>query len=816
MTDCSKIPTLNLVEEAKKGMDDIVSFAGSQEDTYTSELDGSNKLTIEGIGKKAREIAASNSTPITPAIQYGAGQLVEPNEVDIPNGKYPLNQAVWYEDPQAEVKIAYMLAYDAEVPYDLSQPFNVDDWIPISLTRKVQRHFPAYSDFQKIFPIVESDGVTPIRFIDIQPYYDGRKLTGPKDSGAGSLPPTYTVQRPSPNSPDEIVINGLTIYTDKEFWVELTIEEPITAQNDMMTFGEVVYVRDYTKAGDPNSAAGIAQAFQAAKNKTLMFEPGATYNIDGLSGNVTCEKIRVDFNNANFNITGLTKAQHDIEGDAARGWWYRSDMIRINAENVILLNGVFDGQGSFIDTIIQAVGARVFTNNLEFKNVRYPNNTFSNQWADNTESAFTVENCVKSDIEGIWFKDYLYQLFDDSLVTPNSNAQLQGRCLSLNGRNGTENTQMLVSNVHFERCSMATVSDQTNEVNYSWCTWRSVRANCAYLLSGGVAANFFGGFMTDCDDQGISCYATNLKVIGMSFFNVANRPIALRDTALDRLVVQGCTFKHKEAANYPDMMPIGYPGGDFTSIENVDISGNIFDIDVLNYYIAQIGNVIGCANLSGNTIRIGKCVAGTSNFIFWYESTENSKPNIDGNRIHYEGNDEVSLCRSSQPVSLGKNTVTPLTKQDGSSPAVKMPDATYELLSGNLNGIIGSHTNTIPKGNLHISCQTELTQVDREGFGVWQSFSSDSTNFSSYVPYTMGATGFVWGNEFNQDVSENYFAIVMPDPSTKIMKLVGKVTANGDFESAVAGSGVILRTPDGTKKYRLKIDNSGNISTELA
>lgn len=789
--------------------------SGAEIDESTLSYANQTRKTLDKVIDDAYATLAEGQF-ITPAIEYGSGELVNPDNVDIPNGKYPGNQSVWLEDPASGVTIAYVLKRSVDLPYDLTQAFNHNDWIAVSLRRTIQRNFPAYSDYQKVFQVVESDGVTPIRFIDVQPYYDGRKLTGQKDTGPGSLPPSFTVQRPSPEAPDEVVINGLTIYADKEFWLELTIEEPITSENDMLNFGEVVYVRDYTRAGDANSADGIAQAFQAAKNKTLMFEPGATYNIDGLSGNVTCDNIRVDFNNSTFNITGLTKAQHDAEGDAARGWWYRSKMIHINAENVILLNGVFDGQNSFIDTIIQVVGARVFTNNLEFKNVRYPNSTFANQWPTSTESAFVVADCTKSDVEGIWFKDYLYQLFDDSLVTPNSNAQLQGRCLSLNGRNGTENTQMLVSNVHFERCSMATVSDQTNEVNYSWCTWRNVRANCAYLLSGGIAANFFGGFMTDCDDQGITCYAINLKVIGMSFFNVANRPISLRQTALDRVLIQGCTFRHKEAANHPGMMPIGYPGNLLVSIKNLNVSNNIFDIDVLNYYICQAGNLNGVASFTNNDIRIGRCSSTRGHHIFYHENLNDVyAPTIDGNRIHFDGNEDLWLCRNGQLAIIGKNDITPVTKLDGSGPSVRVPDYSYEIQSGDLNALIGRDANETPKGNFHISCQSEIEQNMRDGFGVWWSASSDSSNYSPHIPFTMGAFGVAWGSELNQDVSENYFAVVMPDPSTRIMKLVGKVTANGDFESAVAGSGVILRTPDGTKKYRLKINNSGNISTEL-
>lgn len=48
MTDCSKIPTLTLVESSKNAMEDVVDFAGSSSFTYVSELDGKTKTTIKG------------------------------------------------------------------------------------------------------------------------------------------------------------------------------------------------------------------------------------------------------------------------------------------------------------------------------------------------------------------------------------------------------------------------------------------------------------------------------------------------------------------------------------------------------------------------------------------------------------------------------------------------------------------------------------------------------------------------------------------------------------------------------------------------
>lgn len=49
MTDCSKVPTLDLVHQAKRGMDDIVIFNTSDDDSFVAEIDGESKLTLKGL-----------------------------------------------------------------------------------------------------------------------------------------------------------------------------------------------------------------------------------------------------------------------------------------------------------------------------------------------------------------------------------------------------------------------------------------------------------------------------------------------------------------------------------------------------------------------------------------------------------------------------------------------------------------------------------------------------------------------------------------------------------------------------------------------
>ena len=77
MTDCSKIPTLKLVEDSKRAMEDTVEFAGSPETTYESSIDGKTKKTIQGVTKDALN-----------AFRLGAGE---------PQGNY--STGVTYDEP---------------------------------------------------------------------------------------------------------------------------------------------------------------------------------------------------------------------------------------------------------------------------------------------------------------------------------------------------------------------------------------------------------------------------------------------------------------------------------------------------------------------------------------------------------------------------------------------------------------------------------------------------------------------------------------------------------------------------------------------
>lgn len=58
------------------------------------------------------------------------------------------------------------------------------------------------------------------------------------------------------------------------------------------------------------------------------------------------------------------------------------------------------------------------------------------------------------------------------------------------------------------------------------------------------------------------------------------------------------------------------------------------------------------------------------------------------------------------------------------------------------------------------------------------------------------------------------------DDYNNIVDYMGGASANGslfddDLRMNVVSKGLIVKTPDGTKQYRIRVDNSGNLVTEL-
>lgn len=79
-------------------------------------------------------------------------------------------------------------------------------------------------------------------------------------------------------------------------------------------------------------------------------------------------------------------------------------------------------------------------------------------------------------------------------------------------------------------------------------------------------------------------------------------------------------------------------------------------------------------------------------------------------------------------------------------------------------------------------------------------------NNSFNTPNTTISNTVVIGTNSQPDKSNQ---VVLGNSNTE------EVLSTGEFTNRVAGKGVILRTPDDTKSYRISLDNSGNLITTL-
>lgn len=165
MSQCTNIPSLTLVEDSKKGMNDVVSFAGSEEDQYISELDFQSKRTITGIQNLADQalVTLSNSLPTKiPTVDYGSGFIV--SEPVNPN-EYPVNQGVLYSSG-GETAVYRFTGSESDLPYDLSQPFDESKWIDANVVQSFVVKSSDALDFtvsngQSLFgPFLDSQGET--------------------------------------------------------------------------------------------------------------------------------------------------------------------------------------------------------------------------------------------------------------------------------------------------------------------------------------------------------------------------------------------------------------------------------------------------------------------------------------------------------------------------------------------------------------------------------------------------------------------------------------------------------------------------------
>lgn len=252
--------------------------SGAEIDTSTLEYAGQTRNTLDKIISDSYNKIAQLS-PITPAIPYGSGQLVNPEDADIPAGKYPSNQVVAYTDPIYGYTIPYLLLYEDDLPYDLSQPFDDSKFFPIHLQRLAKRYEPdSFTDGQKSFTIIDKASGDPVNFIDIEVFINGDSLLGPYSDSVDS---DYTTSTP------QVTLTNYNLKQGDKIWFKYYVEEPISGDAINSESGVVNFYQFGAKGdGVSDDTLAVQQCFNFARANNLRVEQfDGSFVIAG-SGNI--------------------------------------------------------------------------------------------------------------------------------------------------------------------------------------------------------------------------------------------------------------------------------------------------------------------------------------------------------------------------------------------------------------------------------------------------------------------------------------------------------------------------------------------------
>jgi hypothetical protein len=250
-------------------------------------------------------------------------------------------------------------------------------------------------------------------------------------------------------------------------------------------------------------------------------------------------------------------------------------------------------------------------------------------------------------------------------------------------------------------------------------------------------------------------------------------------------------------------------GGSTFSATKVLINTNVdagYSLDV-NGSARIVGQLISDAGVPSNT-RLGndalKLVTGTNNTAVGVSAlqentsgTGNVAVGNDALEKNKTGNNNIAIglralasgVLSSNSVAIGANALQ--FTVGGSNTAVG-----FSALKGNTDG----------SGNIAFGNTAGRFVAD----GTTENTNSTNSVFIGNGAQTLG------DNQANQIVIGST-AIGLGSNTAKIGNTsITKVATNGDFETLDAGDGLILKTPDGTKRYKITINNSGQIiATQL-
>ncbi|MFH4543407.1 phage tail-collar fiber domain-containing protein [Vibrio alginolyticus] len=598
-------------------------------------------------------------------------------------------------------------------------------------------------------------------------------------------------------------------------WVNKGVTDSILPFNEYRPVSsklkDVLNVRDFGAVGDgvTDDTQALIAAFTSAVNGVLEFEKGKEYLVTDYLGMFSGMFMKVIGNGATLKMRGLTPEQYTEEGDAARGWWWLTRCLTIkNTVGTTIENLNFDGMNTFLYGML-AVTGRADVRGCSFKNIRYPSPTFSPQWATSNEGAFATSSGVGSCLDSLWFEENYFYYFDGSEVTPNSNGDYQARSLMLNGSGSNNNSTY--TNIKFKYVSMGVVIDGGSDLVFDSCHFERVKANSVYEL-GGTNIRYVNNSFVDCYDQGISTYGTNIIISNNTFYNVRNRPVAIRGSSKNRLSITGNTFRHQAREVFESMMPIGRPDSSSPNhlMSHVVISGNTFMLEKMNYYIAELGPVEDSLIITGNTVWVGNVLypGSSSNcfFSFYNPNAEDKlKPIINNNAIEYLGSNRVMLCPEGHEAVVFPSSFT------GVMPIIP-EDADTTIYSPGLRDrtIEGQQTSAEPKGCMHVKATRGIFNGEEKlSQSVLQTFSADASIYSTESFHTIGAVGFKFVNETNNDPDSKYM-FLLPDTASKTLVEKAFIDSKGRYNNKTPGEGLVLRSVGGID-WSLSVADDGTV-----
>jgi hypothetical protein len=132
-------------------------------------------------------------------------------------------------------------------------------------------------------------------------------------------------------------------------------------------------------------------------------------------------------------------------------------------------------------------------------------------------------------------------------------------------------------------------------------------------------------------------------------------------------------------------------------------------------------------------------------------------------------------------------------------------DDIYE--EDNVNGVVAR------TGSIVLVKPMYIEKLTTEGTGRIVLIGGSDINLRSRYPQRTTRINFTQEGNYSMGIEGDGTRIVIKD--TVLDQDVIYLYNSGDIEIPIAAKGIIVKTPDGTRRYRIRVDNLGNVVTEL-